>query len=852
VTDSLTIADQFELAGQPGGVPSADPRCPGAKFQLMPSFDLGAPEPTSAVVASLLLDGEHHTGYRFSNRTIVLPVKITAPDFFTLAAAREVLLQAINAPSWPMRWTRDTAGPLAGATTAMPLIFDCERAGASTLQWGGPDGHNRNPIALMGLTFEAQPFGRSDVPVIVDFTSPLAGVTAPPSPVTVDSYSSVSGTNFTQSLIGPGPNSAHWSPPGGNPTGTGISAAYAKTGLTLNLTGLTALTAWVGFGSTQYFQYWARAGGPVTFSLTLTDNASHVLSFAKTIRNVKGSNSATSPKFVKLRVPIPQITNAALPFNFASVTAYSFNVTNRAAGDLRYANFYMDSLTAVPPQVQAGIAPQRGWVYDLAGIVGTARGPASWQFQQGSPAVLTTQRFNTVGTTQWVAPSGVTSATVQCIGPGGGGSSRIVNSSAGGAGGSGEWAQEAGVALTPGNLYAITIPPGGGSGSTSPGTVFTGDAITVTAHAGASAAANSTVGGAAGSGSANTSHFSGAAGGAGNNGGFGGGGAGSAGHDAAGHAGVAGSSGGAGGAAGGGTFPNNSGSAGGKGATSALAQNVTGSPGAGVGGGGGGGGKGTSPGFGFGGLGGQGQVTLTYLAPPTFQTLVAHRPSRDQPDTLCPFVSPGVTDVPDGTTEYPVPSLIAGLNARFAGTYTVILVNNAWHSPALSRTLMVTVNEYEYVGGPVVSVPPTPLAVIPNNLNSPMVTLGELTLPVKALAPENYDASFTVTITSSDTADTFLDVLFLDTMGSTVKVETATAYQSMWVDEPTPEADLGLVLASSFDRGDAISVLDRAQISGPGLGVDPDNNQTLLVYAVEGAPSVELTYWPRWWMDRFS
>jgi hypothetical protein len=60
-------------------------------------------------------------------------------------------------------------------------------------------------------------------------------------------------------------------------------------------------------------------------------------------------------------------------------------------------------------------------------------------------------------------------------------------------------------------------------------------------------------------------------------------------------------------------------------------------------------------------------------------------------------------------------------------------------------------------------------------------------------------------------------------------------------------------MGSVFDRNDAVSVLQYATVSGPPLHVDPLGNQTLMLYAADaaaGAPSAQMTYWPRWFFDR--
>jgi hypothetical protein len=439
----------------------------------------------------------------------------------------------------------------------------------------------------------------------------------------------------------------------------------------------------------------------------------------------------------------------------------------------------------------------------------------------------------------------VTTVAVECTGGGGAGADGPVGGSGAGGGG-GEAAYNPAVAVTPGNVYSFTVSGGTGVGGSGAGVSrFTGDSVTVTAHGGTSGTGS--VGGFGGTGSAAPVHHDGGDGGIAYTGGGGGGGGGGAGTGGAGGTGGDGgaTAGGIAGTGGTGGTPGWTGGRGGKG----LSKTGSGHAEHGIWPGGGGGGG--SP-NGNAGPGGNGQVTLTYLYPQTSATLLVHRPSPDAPDTLCPFVSPGPDDTPDGTSQYPIPSLIPSLNARFAGTYTVILVANAWDSPATPRTLTVTVTQWEQPGGGASYTTSASATVTPSGMPSQMAILGEVTLPVNALAPDNFAAYFTAAITSTDTADTFQDVLFLDTMGSTVIIQSPTGYANYYLDEPTVDQDLGLIMGSVFDRSAAVSLLDRAIVSGPGIGVDPDNNQQLLVYSTGGAPSVELTYWPRWWNDRFA
>lgn len=215
---------------------------------------------------------------------------------------------------------------------------------------------------------------------------------------------------------------------------------------------------------------------------------------------------------------------------------------------------------------------------------------------------MTTVTLTTSSSSPWTAPAGVTSVDVQCWGPGGNGSTGSANSHGGGGGGGGEYAENTTVAVTPGSNYIFTVG-GGGSGTS---TAFTGDSVTVTAHAGANGSGAS--GGAGGSGSTAAIHASGGAGGTGHSGTGnqgGGGGGGSAGTGAGGTGGAG--TGAAGG--GGGTAGSGGGAAGGSGGIGLGAPSTGSAPG-----GGGGAGGCTSSGGKIGAGGADGQIVLTYTA----------------------------------------------------------------------------------------------------------------------------------------------------------------------------------------------------------------------------------------------
>lgn len=606
--------------------------------------------------------------------------------------------------------------------------------------------------------------------------------------------------------------------------------------------GLPAVTFYAGFGSSAYYHHWAKLGGLVTFTVTLTDSLGNTTSASRT-QKCTGSNNGLAPVWHRIRVPLLSVTG----FNYSSVAGCTIKAVNRGTHDLRYTQMFLSSLTASPPPTTY-LSPVRGWVYDLAGVTGSARAPVSIQAQNvANNAVNVTQTFNTPGGFSWLCPSGVTSVSVRSWGRGGSGGNASANACAGG--GSAGTGFNAAVAVTPGVTYTGTISGVlGGQPMTAP-TTFTGDTVTVIGPNGGDVGFDSITAGAAGA--AGTGGFAGAAGGAGVSGGAqAGGGASSAGTASAGNPGQAGASGGAGGAAVAG---------GGAGAHG----RPTGGPsdnGATPGGGGGGGQFQNSRNVG--GFGGNGQVTISYTLPAAMRSLIVHRPPVTAPAMLTPFVSPGTDDTPNGGTEYPVQTQIAGIPARFGGTYTIIASPYSWNGGATdtnARTITVTVKQYEQASGAVYSSTTQSVSVTPNSLpqltatpsGTGFVVLGELTLPLQDLPQDNLNCFFTVTITDSQTADRFMDILFLDTMGSTVIVQSPTGYANYYLDAPPIDRDIGLIMGSVYDRADAISVIDRSIISGGPLTVDPFGSQQLFMYAMEGAPGVQMVYFPRWMEDRY-
>lgn len=241
-----------------------------------------------------------------------------------------------------------------------------------------------------------------------------------------------------------------------------------------------------------------------------------------------------------------------------------------------------------------------------------------------------------------------------------------------------------------------------------------------------------------------------------------------------------------------------------------------------------------------------------------FSTLIAHRPGLNASPTLVPFVSVGAgLDQPDDTHFYTVSSLISGANATFQSTYTIYLVAQSFSTPASPRKVTVTIHQYptSVASNPVsqsVSRTFTPSTDVVNGI----VEIGNLTLPVADIAPDNTKAVFKVTVDDTTTSDRFLDCIFLDTLGQTTLVNTNGGdFENIWIDLPTPAHDLGRVLGSATDRNEAYSVL---AVDGPPEGpvvisggqpvLDPGTNM-LFCYCVEGPPNLGAWYYPAFYLD---
>jgi hypothetical protein len=456
--DSLVLGGIIELMGGAGGVPLnaipqlldvngvgpryrilAPPSLNHTAFGYESSYDLNAPQPTQDVVASMLLDGERPFGYRASNRTISLPVIIfgtAAGGMRQVLAAREYLMSVIDQQVWQITWTP--------ADTGKPLIYDCFRAlpsvplygfnySAGGLASGSAVGRANYPIAMITLSIQALPYGRSDIDGVqsLAFTNSLINSPVPPGSVTLDNFSSVTPNgNWVQDntkFVQGGTASVRYDAPV-PVTSPYPAATYSHTlAAPVSVLGLPTVAVWLG---QAYDTQWPASPSfvsNVTVAFTLVDGLGHTLSFSSTANAAAWGASPSTPKWTLVSAPIPQSSST---FAYGDVTAYSVTVTNWAGSGntgLARMHAWLNDLVIVP-QTIANQASPRGMLYNLFSLPGSARAPINVQCQLPATGPVT-QEITTPVSGNWIVPPSVYSVKAEAWGggqlvPAGGGRGR--------------------------------------------------------------------------------------------------------------------------------------------------------------------------------------------------------------------------------------------------------------------------------------------------------------------------------------------------------------------------------------------------------------------------------------------
>lgn len=518
--DSLVLGNKIELLGGPGGVASIEPSCAGAIFKLQPGFDMGAPQPDVDFLQTFITDGERPYGTRASDRTCQMTIHIHADSFKQLEAAREFLYQTIDRQFWTTTWTRRSETD----DFSLPLVLDCFRAMPTTNQWGGVDELFGEPIASVTIQFMALPYGRADEQEQVAFALPVATLnapTAPPNPITLDDFSTINSTQFSQSTtVATGTFSGFWDPnaaPANSPDGTGVSLQYsAQLSATTDITGQLSLNLYLGLGSRYFFNLDYRAKIRLRCNYALIDINGVRLEFANDTGQLPVSQDPASPVFSMISAPIP-LTHPT--FDYTRVVAYELLIYSRAPrfgfpkGELKWLCAYLNKVHVNPSTQVTQAAATRGNIYTVYGVKGTVRTPCSMQFQV-APAAGTPTSITATGSGSYTVPANTLYLKVEAWGGGGAGATETTTG-VGGGGGGGEYAREENFASVVGQSIPYIVGAGGTTGSPAVdggGTVFgpgPSGPLFVSANGGKSALQNSINAGLGGTGSTNSVHYDG-------------------------------------------------------------------------------------------------------------------------------------------------------------------------------------------------------------------------------------------------------------------------------------------------------------------------------------------------------
>ncbi len=635
----------------------------------------------------------------------------------------------------------------------------------------------------------------------------------------------------------------------------------------VDITGRAKFVFWFGLATpSNQWPIWNR--GTVSFAVTLYDASGATISFGFK-RLCHASALTGSPHWQLASAHIPQVGSG---FDYTTISRYAVKAwsrwdslaispTGKAGQEVMQADAYFNLVQASATSTGSP-GPRGGW-YTMPGVIGTARSALAIQAAPGASAFSTVTEFTTAGSNNWTAPAGVTHVDkVEAWGAGGGGAGGDGTPFGGGGGGGGEYAMELNIPVTPTTVYHPFVGLAGAGGASSNGgtagtdSSFPGDSGPVTRAHGGKAGWVSQVwgGGKGGTGSKNYVHYDGGNGRQSNVNGL--------------DSGRGGGGGSSGGASRGGTdavsriganavFDGGPGGDGGRN-TDGLSPNAGQQPTTGPGGGGGGGAI-TDGGNHFaGGSGRNGKVRLTYGASGLLplQSLLIHSAPRDAPDAFNPLCPVGNgADTPNGATEYVIPA-IGNLNARFDGTYTMYLVASTFSSPSSTRNLTVQLRQYPYSGGTALTLNIVRNGLVPSTDllgTQTIVDMGPVTLPLADLPPGSLSPYLAMTVTSTLTADRFLDVLLIDTKGTFVLVNVggSSVFNNIWLDQPDATRDLGRILGSNADRDQAVSALQYAErFSGGPLAIYPDANNRIFAYSAQGPPALTGFYGPEWWTER--
>lgn len=322
MADTLTLAGVSTLGLVPGS----------AQVLLAPDGDVGSPTPDTAVVSSLLLDGDVVTGERYSNRHFSLPFVVFGTSRANLSATLDAFLLAVSAQTWQMVWTPNTCPS---------TVWNCFRA-TPHVQWSPRQQSGLS--VLVSLEFDAQPFAFSAAT-----RSVTVAATGGPTPLQVDSMNT--GTFTTGTLD----TTTKYEGAGSCKAAGNLLSNVGHAGRTVTSTSLSA------YGSVSVRVKLDAAAAHVSVTLTLGDASSGSRGVATTVALTTGWT-------------LVQFQLADFPgIDLAHITSWqvSIDATGSAA-----TTGWVDDLRAWPAG-SVGNSTAEGTVLNVPSIYGSARTPVA-------------------------------------------------------------------------------------------------------------------------------------------------------------------------------------------------------------------------------------------------------------------------------------------------------------------------------------------------------------------------------------------------------------------------------------------------------------------------------------------
>jgi hypothetical protein len=239
---------------------------------------------------------------------------------------------------------------------------------------------------------------------------------------------------------------------------------------------------------------------------------------------------------------------------------------------------------------------------------------------------------------------------------------------------------------------------------------------------------------------------------------------------------------------------------------------------------------------------GSARTPVSLAAVGTINSLLAHRPPSDQDANLQILTGVNVAASPS----HPAATTIQANNAHFNGTYSAVL-GVSGNGATGANTVTVTVTQLAN-GASVASQVFTGSYTSP--LSDRLVRLGEITLPLRRVPSDNTTTTYTIDINHTAGADTYSDLMLLDTRGQTVIADPPSAVNAVYLDAPTGLLELGAVYASATgNRSDAYCIDDTSLPLGGPFQFEPGNNR-MLIWSDTAAPTLTTSYYPLWLLER--